>query len=102
MGDLEKISGVLVRMTGRSCWGTLMGQLQLKMCKALLKRHKANIQIINRLMELLGKTNVDHIDLVTMLSNAHQEVIWLDVMMYEVARVDILNLINLSQRVSEE
>ena len=79
-----------------------MGSLQLKMCKALLKRHKANIQIINRLMEPLGKTKVDHIDLVTILSNAHQEVIWLDVMMYEVARVDILNVRNLSQRVSEE
>ena len=61
-----------------------------------------NVEVRLGVTELLGKTKVDHIDLVTILSNAHQEVIWLDVMMYEVARVDILNLRNLSQRVSEE
>ena len=53
-------------------------------------------------MELLGKTKVDHLDLVTMLSNAQQEVIWLNVMMYEVAKVDMFNVKNLSYRVSEE
>ena len=51
---------------------------------------------------LLGKTKVNHIDLVTALSNAHRKVIWLNVSMYEVVGVDILDARNLSQRVSEE
>ena len=41
------------------------------------------------------------IEIRTALSNAHQ-VIWLDVSMYEVAGVDILNARNLSRRVSED
>jgi hypothetical protein len=36
--------------------------------------------------ELLGKTKSRNIDLITKLPNAHQEVIWLDVTMYEVAK----------------
>jgi len=38
------------------------------------------------IMELLGKTKSRNIDLITKLPNAHQEVIWLDVTMYEVAK----------------
>jgi len=37
-------------------------------------------------MELLGKTKSRNIDLVTTLPNVHQEVIWLDVTVYEVAK----------------
>jgi hypothetical protein len=52
--------------------------------------------------DLLGETKVNDIDLVTALPNAHQEVILLDVTMYEIAGVDILDARNLSKRVSEE
>ena len=34
--------------------------------------------------ELLGRTNVNRIDLVTMLCHAHHKVIWLDVMNHDV------------------
>jgi len=41
---------------------------------------------------LLGETQVDRIDLVTALPNAHQAVIRLDDTMYEVVGVDILEI----------
>jgi hypothetical protein len=40
---------------------------------------------------LLGKTEIDDIDLIASSSNAHQKVIGLDVPVDEVARMDILN-----------
>jgi len=45
-----------------------------------------NVEVGLGVMELLGKTKSCNIDLVTTLSNAHQEVIWLDVTMYEVVK----------------
>ena len=49
-----------------------------------------------------SRSSTSWIDLVTALSNAHRKVIWLNVSMYEVVGVDILDARNLSQRVSEE
>lgn len=40
---------------------------------------------------LLGETEIDDIDLVSTLANAHQEVIGLDITMDEVTRVDVLD-----------
>jgi len=42
-------------------------------------------------MELLGKTEIDDIDLISTLSNAHEEVVRFDITMNEVSRVDIFN-----------
>lgn len=39
---------------------------------------------------LLCETEIDDVDLVAALSDAHQEVVWLDVTVDEVARVDVL------------
>ncbi len=39
--------------------------------------------------ELLGQSEVDDIDLVATFADAHQEIVGLDVMMNEVARVDV-------------
>ena len=40
---------------------------------------------------LLGQTEINDIDLVTTLSNAHQEVVWLDITVDEGLGVDVLN-----------
>ena len=40
---------------------------------------------------LLGETEIDDVDLVTTLANSHEKVVWLDVAMDEVARVDVLD-----------
>lgn len=40
---------------------------------------------------LLSKTKVDHVNLVTPLSNAHQEVVWLDIAVDEGLGVDVLD-----------
>jgi hypothetical protein len=40
---------------------------------------------------LLGKTEIDHIDLVSSFSNSHQEVVRLDITMDEVSRVDVFD-----------
>ena len=39
----------------------------------------------------LGETEVDDIDLVAALTNSHKEVVRLDVTMYEIAGVDVLD-----------
>jgi len=41
--------------------------------------------------ELLGKTEIDDIDLISTLSNAHEEVVRFDITMNEVSQVDIFN-----------
>ena len=61
-----------------------------------------NVEVGLGVTELLGETKVNDIDFVIALSNAHQEVTLLDVTMYEIAGVDILDARNLSQRVSED
>ena len=40
---------------------------------------------------LLGETEIDHVDLVAALSNAHEEVVRLDVAVDEGLRVDVLD-----------
>lgn len=51
-----------------------------------------------RVAEALGEAEVDDIDVVLLLSNADQEVVWLDVTMQKVARVDEFNSLQLNQR----
>jgi hypothetical protein len=41
--------------------------------------------------ELLSQAEVTHIDLVALFPDAQQEVVWLDVMVNEVARVNVLD-----------
>jgi hypothetical protein len=40
-----------------------------------------------RVAEALGKTKVDDVDVVLLLANADQEVVWLDISVKEVPRV---------------
>ena len=42
-------------------------------------------------MELFGETGINDIDLFSMFSNAHEEVVRFDIAMNEVSRVDIFN-----------
>jgi hypothetical protein len=44
---------------------------------------------------LFGQTKIDHIDLVASLTDAHEEVVWLDVSVDEVTRVNVFNARNL-------
>jgi len=44
-----------------------------------------------RVTEFLGKTGIDDIDLFSMFSNAHEEVVRFDIAMNEVSRVDIFD-----------
>jgi len=41
--------------------------------------------------ELLGETRIDDIDLISMFSNAHEEVVRFDIAINEVSRVDIFD-----------
>lgn len=41
--------------------------------------------------ELFRETEIDDINLISTLADAHEEVVWLDVTMNEVARVDVLD-----------
>ena len=50
---------------------------------------------------LLGKTEVNDIDLVATLANAHQEVVGLDIAMDEVARVHVLDAGDLRKGLEE-
>ena len=45
--------------------------------------------------ELLCEAKINDVDMAPTLADAHQEVIWLDIAMNEVARVDVLNERNL-------
>lgn len=40
---------------------------------------------------LLGETKVNDVDLVSSLSDSHEEIVWLDISVNEVARVDVLD-----------
>ena len=40
---------------------------------------------------LLCQTEVNHIDLVASLANSHQKVVWLDIAMNEVTRVNVFD-----------
>jgi len=50
-----------------------------------------NVEVSLRVSILLGKTEIDHVDLVATFSDPHQEVVWLDVAVNEVARVYVLD-----------
>ena len=50
-----------------------------------------DVQVRLGVAELLSETEVDDIDLVATLANAHQEVVGLDIAMDEVARVHVLD-----------
>ena len=50
-----------------------------------------NVKVRLRVPVLLGQTEIDDVDLVATLPNAHQEVVGLDVAVNEVARVDVLD-----------
>ena len=49
-----------------------------------------------RVPEPLSQPEIDHIDIVLLLPNTYQEVIWLDVSVQEVPRVHKLNSLQLS------
>ncbi len=48
--------------------------------------------------EALGKTEIDYVNVVLLLSNTNQEVVWLDVTVKEVTRVHELNSLKLLKR----
>jgi len=50
-----------------------------------------DVQVRLGVSVFLGKTKIDDVDLVAALSNAHQEVVRLDITMDEVSRVDVLD-----------
>lgn len=50
-----------------------------------------NVQVRLGVAVLLGQTEVDNVDLVAALSDAHQEVVGFDVSVNKVARVSILD-----------
>ena len=41
--------------------------------------------------ELFRETKINHVNLISTLADAHEEVVWLDVTVNEVARVDVLD-----------
>jgi hypothetical protein len=50
-----------------------------------------DVEMSLRVAVLLGKTEIDHVDLVSTLSNPHQEVIRLDITVDERFGVDVLD-----------
>ena len=54
-----------------------------------------DVQVRLRVPVLLRETEVDDVDLVTALANAHQEVVGLNVTVYEVAGVNVFDARNL-------
>ena len=54
-----------------------------------------NVKMGLGVTELLGETEIDDIDLISTLSNAHEEVVGFDIAMNEVPRVDIFDTRNL-------
>ena len=48
-----------------------------------------------RVAETLGKTKIDHIDVVLLFADTDKEVVWLDVSMKEMSRVDELDSLQL-------
>ena len=50
-----------------------------------------NVQVSLRVTVLLGETEVDDIDLIATLADAHQEIVGLDITVDEVAGVDIFD-----------
>ena len=59
-----------------------------------------DVKVRLRVPVLLGQAEIDDVDLVATLPNAHQEVVGLDVAVNEVARVDVLDPRNLKQGLS--
>jgi hypothetical protein len=57
-----------------------------------------NVEVGFRITELLSKTEVDDIDLITTTANTHDEIIGLDIAVDEVARVDVFDARDLSFR----
>ncbi len=54
-----------------------------------------DVQVGLGITVLLGKTEIDDVDLVSALADAHQEVVGLDVSVDEVTRMDVLDAGNL-------
>ena len=50
-----------------------------------------NVQVSLRVAELLGKTEIDDVNLIATLSDAHKEIIGFDITVNEVARMDVFN-----------
>lgn len=50
-----------------------------------------DVQVGLWIAELLGKTEIDDVDLVATLADSHEEVIWLNVAVNEIARMDVLD-----------
>lgn len=50
-----------------------------------------NVEVCLGIPVLLGQTEIDHVDLVSSLANAHQEVVWLDIPVNEALGVDVLD-----------
>jgi hypothetical protein len=50
-----------------------------------------NVQVSLGVAVLLGETEINHVDLVAALADAHQEIVGLDVAVNKVARVDVFN-----------
>lgn len=49
-----------------------------------------------RLSVSLGQTEVNNVDVVLLLANSNQEVIWLNISVQEMSGVDILDPLNLN------
>ena len=50
-----------------------------------------DVEVSFRVSILLGQTEIDHIDLIASLTNAHEEVVWLDVSVDEGLCVDVFD-----------
>ena len=59
-----------------------------------------DVQVGLRVPKLLREAEIDDVDLVSTLSNTHQEVIGLDITVNEVARMDVLDAGDLRRPVS--
>lgn len=57
-----------------------------------------NVEVGLRVAEFLGQTKVDNVDLVAALSDAHQKVVWFDVAVDKVTRVNVLDAGDLRMR----
>jgi len=50
-----------------------------------------DMQVCLGVSVFLGKTEIDHIDLITTFPNAHEKVVWLDISMDKVSRVNVFD-----------
>ena len=78
---LESLTNTQVIINGRSTSGT--GQVLVLPVR--------NVEVRLGVAVLLGETEIDDVDLVSALADAHEEVVRLDVTVDEVTRVHVFN-----------